>query len=513
MQAQGSPVPLEAGRNGVLALTGWGIRMHVERGRLVVEESQAGVRYRGCFSRATCVIRRVVIRSTTGIVSLAALEWLDGIGAKVLHLDRGGRVLMASGDLGLDDPRLRRAQATAMGTERGAAIVRELLRRKFDGQLRVARRLEADGEVQATIRVASEALGGPREPADFLAVEAAAASAYWSAWRGVEPRWARKDAAQVPEHWRRFDARASKLTGHPRVATDPVNAVTNLLAALGESEARWACLAQGLDPGLGVLHRDLRARDSLALDLLEVIRPDYEGWLLDWLERRTLRLGDFVEGMRGQVSIAASLVPEIVGTSPVWGARVAPVVEWVAQALVAEGGVTVPTRLTQANRSAGRANIRGSARNQKGRPQAGPAVNRTCPYCGSMLAPRRQVCDACRPDEQADHVLLYVAAGQAALQEAQARGEYPGRTPDANRKRGGAVSRAIADAKAWERDHPDLWEPARFTGGILPGLQGLSAGQVARAVGISTGYASQILKGQRVPHPRLWQKLERVTRA
>jgi transcriptional regulator with XRE-family HTH domain len=49
-----------------------------------------------------------------------------------------------------------------------------------------------------------------------------------------------------------------------------------------------------------------------------------------------------------------------------------------------------------------------------------------------------------------------------------------------------------------------------FTETILPGLKGLSAGQVARAVGIGAGYASQILKGQRVPHPRLWEELQRI---
>ena len=513
MQPERNPSPIEVGRNGVLALIGWGIRMHVERGRLVVEESQAGVRYRGCFSRATCGIRRVVIRSTTGMVSLAAIEWLDGVRAKVVQLDRGSRVLMVSGDLGLDDPRVRRAQALAMGTERGAVIVRELLRRKLDGQLRVARRLGADAETETVITGARDAVETLIEPADFLTVEAAAASAYWSAWRDLMPTWARKDAARVPDHWHRFDARASRLTGHPRLATDPVNAMANLLAALGETEARWACQAQGLDPGVGLLHRDQRARASLALDLLEVIRPDYEGWLLDWLERRVLRLSDFVEGTRGQVSIAPALVRELVETSPIWGARLAPVVEWVAQALVAEEGVTVPTRLTEANRSAGRAKVRRSARTPKVRTEARPTLNRTCRYCGSMLAPGRQVCDACLPDEQADHVRRYVAAGQAALRKAEARGEHPGRTADANRKRGRTASRAIANARAWERDHPGRCDPATFTEGILPRLQGLSAGLVARSMGISTGYASQILKGQRVPHPRLWQKLERVTRA
>jgi hypothetical protein len=41
----------------------------------------------------------------------------------------------------------------------------------------------------------------------------------------------------------------------------------NYLYAVLESESRLAAAALGLDPGLGVLHVDTPARDSLACDL------------------------------------------------------------------------------------------------------------------------------------------------------------------------------------------------------------------------------------------------------
>ena len=54
-----------------------------------------------------------------------------------------------------------------------------------------------------------------------------------------------------------------------------------------EAEARIALLAIGLDPGIGVLHADLEARDSLTLDLMEAVRPRVDAHVLGLLRTRT----------------------------------------------------------------------------------------------------------------------------------------------------------------------------------------------------------------------------------
>jgi hypothetical protein len=56
-------------------------------------------------------------------------------------------------------------------------------------------------------------------------------------------------------------------------ATDPANAILNLLYRLAEIEAVHACNSLGLLPMLGIAHTDKQNRDSLALDLIEPIRP------------------------------------------------------------------------------------------------------------------------------------------------------------------------------------------------------------------------------------------------
>ena len=93
-------------------------------------------------------------------------------------------------------------------------------------------------------------------------IEASAALAYWSAWSNLSIQYPRTDLRRVPDHWQVFGARVSPLTGSPRLAVNPPNAILNYLYAVLESEARLAAAELGLDPGLGVLHKDRPNRES-----------------------------------------------------------------------------------------------------------------------------------------------------------------------------------------------------------------------------------------------------------
>src|SRR5205807_7494021 len=108
------------------------------------------------------------------------------------------------------------------------------------------------------------------------------------------------------EHWRSFGARVSPLTGSPRLAVNPPNAILNYLYSVLESEARLAAAALGLDPGLGVLHVDTPARDSLASDLMEPVRPQVDSYLLDWITRRLLSRTWFSEQRDGNCRLLGS---------------------------------------------------------------------------------------------------------------------------------------------------------------------------------------------------------------
>jgi CRISPR-associated protein Cas1 len=162
----------------------------------------------------------------------------------------------------------------------------------------------------------------------------------------------KKDEHRVPEHWRTFGTRVSPLTGSPRRAVNPSGAVLNYLYAILESECRLAAAALGLDAGLGVLHVDAPARDSLACDLMEAVRPDIDDFFLRWVTREMLKREWFLEQKDGNARLMASLAIKLSETAPMWGRAVAPIAEWVAGTLWSgrrkqSGAVSLPTRLTQ----------------------------------------------------------------------------------------------------------------------------------------------------------------------
>lgn len=146
--------------------------------------------------------------------------------------------------------------------------------------------------------------------------------------------WPKADLKKIPEHWRFAGSRQSPLSGGPRLAVTPVHAVLNYCFALLQAETRLCLSALGLDPGLGIgLHTDTANRDSLALDVLEPIRPEIETWLLNWISSEPVRRSDFFETGTGNCRLRSGLCKKLSETCSVWRKLVAPWAEYVAQAL------------------------------------------------------------------------------------------------------------------------------------------------------------------------------------
>jgi len=79
-----------------------------------------------------------------------------------------------------------------------------------------------------------------------------------------------------------------------RPPLDPVNALLSFLYTLLTHDCRSALESAGLDPAAGFLHRDRPGRPSLALDLMEEMRPVLADRLaLSLINRRQLRARDF----------------------------------------------------------------------------------------------------------------------------------------------------------------------------------------------------------------------------
>jgi CRISPR-associated endonuclease Cas1 len=263
-----------------------GLRLSVERGALVITDGIGDHCRTRRFDKATHGLRRVVVMSTTGTVSIDALHWCSrlGIGVVVLALD--GTAQLASTPRLTDDARLRRTQALAPSETYGLDVARWIMSRKIMGQGKLVLRRFGDSVTAETIGDLALGVEEATSIEEIRQLEASAAALYFGAWSGraeCAPSFASKDRSRIPPHWLRYEGRRSVLASsvQNRKAERPVNAILNYVYALVEAEAILACQAVGLDPGLGLVHSDTRARPSLALDIMEPVRPEADELVLD----------------------------------------------------------------------------------------------------------------------------------------------------------------------------------------------------------------------------------------
>lgn len=127
-----------------------------------------------------------------------------------------------------------------------------------------------------------------KETADVLrGLEGEAAQIYFSVFAGL---------LRVDEPGLAFLGRSRRP---PR---DPVNAILSFLYTMLTHDCRSAAESVGLDPAVGFLHRDRPGRPSLALDLMEELRPAFADRLtLSLLNRRQITMRDFSVQENGAV--------------------------------------------------------------------------------------------------------------------------------------------------------------------------------------------------------------------
>ena len=322
------PFPALQVRAGVLVSDGFGISARVLYGKLHVEDGIGTLRRSIVIDRAGSGLERLVLLGKSGTLTLESLAWLRSIGAALVHLSADGQVLTHSVPFGYRGHPIRRAQGLAIATGLDVEIAKDLIASKLDGQRANLVRLRV-ADLAAFDRL-RESLNQTVTIEDVRLCEAKAAAIYWNAWSTVPIHLRGRDLVRVPAKWTRYESRASILTGAPRAATNPVNALLNLTYSLLESESRLALLAAGLDPTLGVLHADQRNRDSFALDAMEPVRPDVDSFVLDLLEERTLTSRDFVELPNGVCRVRAPLSHDLALTIPRWRQLIGPVVAGLA---------------------------------------------------------------------------------------------------------------------------------------------------------------------------------------
>ena len=254
----------------------------------------------------------------------------------------------------------------------------------------------------------------------------------------------------------------------------------NYLYSLVEAEAILACQVVGLDPGLGIVHADAKGRQSLALDLMEPVRPEVDAFVPDKVERRTFRKAEFSERIDGHVRLLAPLTHELAETMPQWAKSPGPIAEHVAHVLgkAMEGTYSAATPLTSRRHRDAQAvvkarKVEASRRAAGGRVLQRPPVQPaalplwTCPDCGGPVTNARHVrCEVC------------IAA-------------TPAQGPEIRGRRGAAIAARKRVLAEWEKANPDtVYDPELFRQEILPRLAGVKLSDIVEAIGCSKASAS-----------------------
>lgn len=152
-------------------------------------------------------------------------------------------------------------------------------RRDHGDDLAPDRRTAVDNAIERLGRILRRIGYTPISADELRGAEGEAANNYFAVF---------DDLIRVPDPAMRFKGRSR------RPPLDPVNALLSFLYTLLTHDCCSAAEGVGLDPAVGFLHRDRPGRPSLALDLMEELRPVMADRLaLSLLNRRQIGVGDF----------------------------------------------------------------------------------------------------------------------------------------------------------------------------------------------------------------------------
>jgi hypothetical protein len=177
-----------------------------------------------------------------------------------------------------------------------------------------------------------------------------------------------------------------------------------------------------------------------------------------------------------------------------WGRAIAPVAEWVAQALWnssrSKKKAAVPTRLTQRRRSEGRGNNFAM--------QPGPILRRQkiCEVCGAEGVKNRY-CRSCAVEVSKENMARVALVGHSRPKTSKVKAR---------------ISKALSDhavANSWwfPSSQPAWLNEAFYAQKIQPQLRTVKIREIAHALQVSQPYAAFIRSGRRRPHPRHWEAL------
>jgi len=329
--------------------------LSLQQGSTRGEVAEPTLLYRGVHN-----IRLIVLLSTSGSISVAALRWCKSQGISILMIDELGDLLYSLFPESSSSVRLRRLQYQA--ADKSGIIARELIRRKTVAQIDMLRTLPERERVGETITelvgkrmVLKDGLGrmlisstwklledGLAELSHMSkigtiqALEGRLATLYWNAFIGLPIKWSPKDEKIIAPHWKEVMERGSSLSSGNvgRRVTNPFHAALNYMYAVTEHQILGSIHVNGLDPACGFLHADSDSRLSLVFDLIEPLRGVVDGRVFSFFKRETFSRGDFSTATDGRVMFNPKLLRYLVASCKLDDSISGGIVSWFKEYLL-----------------------------------------------------------------------------------------------------------------------------------------------------------------------------------
>ncbi len=301
-------------RSALHVLHGDGCSAKVQRGELVTFDGEERR-----FSKVTHGLRAIAFLGNSGFLTLDAIKWCDIQGIGLFVLGWHGELISVTQPAMSGNVDVRRAQFRADRFQVGKAI----LLQKFHSEVRI-KKLSAQAHRNALARIKTA-----RTVDDLFPIEAQAALDYWANWN-FELKYKKRN---WPDQWMRFSYRASPVTGGPRHATHPVNAILNYAYAIAAAQITRTLQALGFDSLAGFMHADDNGRHSLSYDLLELLRSDIDNAILPWVQSHIWKRPDFPVTPEGLVRLQPTLAAVVAQKAMLPQKVVDQAVEWLKRVL------------------------------------------------------------------------------------------------------------------------------------------------------------------------------------
>ncbi len=276
-------------RSSIHVLYSHGCSIKVHRGELVTYDSGQERR----FAKVLHGLKALILIGQSGSITLDAIRWCEAQGIAICLLDWYGELISVTRSALKTDVSIRRAQFTADPLK----MARAILIQKTQSQARL-------GKIsQKTYRTALSELKTVKTVDELVKIEGRIALEYWANWSfGLKHK-----KRNWPDHWTQFHYRASPISGGPRHAMHPANAILNYAYSVVAAQVTRALQASGFDSAVGYLHADAEGRHSLTYDVMELLRAEIDNAILPWVASQTWKRPDFPVTPEGIVRLQPTL--------------------------------------------------------------------------------------------------------------------------------------------------------------------------------------------------------------